>query len=303
MSSDVIEVDGLDKIVRVGFWGRKKTLLQGVGLRLVRGRTLGFVGANGAGKSTTIKQLVGGARPTAGTVRVLGDDPRSPRVRQRIGFMPEQPPLPPTLSPADLIALHARLCGVPTARGSELLDQVGLAEHRAARVGTFSKGMQTRLCLALALLHEPELLILDEPMSGLDPVGRELVRRILREQAAAGRSILFSSHVLSDVEALCDDVAVIDRGRIVYLGSARDAVGVTVDRWRLRLAHAGGAPVLPFDATLSREGDTWVAVVDGADGLSLAVRAREAGAVVLSLAPERASLEARVLQMVSESKS
>lgn len=300
-----VEVSGLDKVVAVGFWGRRRQLLDSVSFTVAAQHTVGFVGVNGAGKSTTLKHLIGGSRPTRGTVRVFGADPRAPTVRKRFGYMPEQPWLPPTLTPREMMRLHATLSGMSPSspRIDALLDAVGLAERATERVGTFSKGMQTRLTLALALLPEPELLILDEPMSGLDPVGRQLVRRILREQAQQGRTILFSSHVLSDVEALCSDVIVINAGKIVYSGSASAALGEATGGWTVRVGSATTAPQGEGIREARREGDTWLLSVNAATGEEAARRGTATGGTLLSLEPERPSLENRLLEIIGKSSS
>ena len=286
----------LKKNIPVGFWGKPKRLLDGVSFELAAGHTMGFIGPNGAGKSTTIKHLIGGAVPSSGEVRIFGGDPRQPAVRRRLGYMPELPYLPPTLTPWEMMSLHATLCGASSARIPALLERVDLAGKSRERVGGFSKGMQTRLSLALALLHEPDLLILDEPMSGLDPVGRQMVRTLLREQAQAGRTIFFSSHVLSDVEALCDRVAVIRDGKVVYAGTAAQAIGEGPPAaWTLRLAiDAEPAGV----RAARREGDTWLVVVDGADAVDAALAMKKAGATVLSVEPMRPTLEERIVHLL-----
>lgn len=300
--TDAIEVQGLRKTIRTGFLGRPKQLLHNVSLRVAAGTTVGFIGANGAGKSTTIKHLIGASRPSAGTVRVLGDDPMKAPVRRRLGYMPEIPQLPPTLTPHELLDLHGVLCGMSSAdrkrRSDELLARVDLAEHAKRRVGGFSKGMQTRLSLALALVHEPELLILDEPMSGLDPVGRQLVRTLLHELGVAGRSIFFSSHVLSDVEALCDEVVVIRAGRIVYAGATSAAVGATPNQWRLRMITTDGQAPVGAGADVRKEGDTFVVDVDGPDGVALAAAFQQRGARVLSMEARRPTLEERSAEWI-----
>lgn len=304
MTSPIV-VDALDKVIAVGFWGRKKRLLEGVSFVVEAGRTVGFVGVNGAGKSVTIKHLIGSVRPTSGSVRVLGGDPRRPEVRRRIGYMPELPYLPPTLTTLEVLRLHAALCGVldPARRINQLLDVVGLGARARDRVGSFSKGMQTRLTLALAMLAEPELLILDEPMSGLDPVGRRLVRRLLREQGTAGRTILFSSHVLDDVEALCTDVVVIDAGKTVYAGPTAGALGAPTGRWLVRVIDDGVAPDGGSFGEARREGDTWVLSLSANSGEDAARRTHAAGLVIVSLEPERRSLEDRVLALIGGSAS
>lgn len=302
-ASTAIEVVGLQKTIRTGFLGRKKDLLHDVSLRVPAGTTVGFIGANGAGKSTTIKHVIGASRPTSGTVRVFGEDPTRAPVRRRLGYMPEIPQLPPTLTPHELLELHGVLCGMNASdrkrRGDELLTRLDLAEHARRRVGGFSKGMQTRLSLALALVHEPELLILDEPMSGLDPVGRQLVRGILHELGNSGRSIFFSSHVLSDVEALCDEVVVIRGGKIVYSGATSAAVGTAPNQWRLRIITKDGQPPgVAEGARVRKEGDTFVVDVDGSDGVAIAAGFQERGARVLSFEARTPTLEERTAEWI-----
>lgn len=296
MSDNAIVVDKLCKSVRTGFLGRQKLLLDGVSLTVSTHQTVGFIGANGAGKSTTIKHLIGASRPSSGQVRVLGEDPTRATARARMGYMPEIPQLPATLTPNELIDLHGTLCGLDAAtraqRGRALLERLELAEHAKRRAGGFSKGMQTRLSLLLALLHEPELFILDEPMSGLDPAGRQLVRTILHELATKGRSIFFSSHVLSDVEALCDAVVVIRAGKVMYAGRTSEAVGAAPNQWRLRVLTPDGAPP-KAGAAVKKEGDTFVVDMEGPDGVALAIALQQSGVRVLSLEPRRPTLEER----------
>lgn len=290
-----IEVQSLTKEITTGFWGRRVRLLDDVTFTVPRGATVGFIGNNGAGKSTTIKHIIGGAAPTSGTVKVLGEDPRAPRVRQRFGYMPELPHLPPTLTPREMMRLHGALYGLRDHRRfSEILTLVGLEERATQRLGSMSKGQQTRLSLALALLHTPEVLILDEPMSGLDPAGRLLVRRLLRQEADAGRTILFSSHVLTDVEALCDAVIVIERGRVVFSGPTAGAVGAHISSWLIRVQTQDGTPPAGV-REVRREGDTLMVVMDGNDGIALAASLQARGARVLSVEPVRASLEDRLI--------
>lgn len=300
-----IDVMKLDKDVRVGFWGRKKTLLSGVTFQVPQGSTVGFIGANGAGKSTTLKHIIGASRPTAGHVRVFGEDPAVAATRRRLGYMPELPYLPPTLTAREICRLHATLCGVqaPDARIASVLELVGLAGSAHERVGAFSKGMQTRLSLGLALLPDPDLLVLDEPMSGLDPVGRQLVRTVLQQEGARGKTILFSSHVLSDVEALCDRVVVIDKGRVVFSGPTASAVTEAIHRSTIRLRGGDTAPATEGVTAARREGDTWLVTVENKDALDAAVALRAAGYQVLAVEPDGKRLEDRLVTWISESAS
>ena len=294
------------KHVQVGFWGRRKDLLRGVTFAVRRGAVYGFVGPNGAGKSTSIKLLIGAARPSTGTVEVLGRRPGTPDVARRVGYQPELPQLPPTLTPRELGRLHAALAGVPRGdvdrRVDALLDRVGLGARRGDRVGTFSKGMQQRMGLALALVADPELLVLDEPMSGLDPIGRRLVRDVVREEARAGKTVFFSSHVLTDVEALCDEAAFLHEGRLLASGPVDAALGRDVEGWEIRVRGGDGAPTVDVaGARVERHGDAHVVALPvGADAVGAAAGLVARGFVVESIEPLRPSLEDRLMALLGK---
>ena len=215
-SNSCITATHIQKHIKVGFWGRKKHILQNISFNVPKGKIVGFVGPNGAGKSTTIKSL-GAMRPNAGKISLLDSSPTDIHAKARIGYLPEIQNLPKTLKPIELLRLHARLSRKQGLDNKEhlltLLEDVGLAEQALQPMKGFSKGQQQRVGLALALCHEPELLILDEPMTGLDPIGRSIVRQIILKQKALGHTVFFSSHILSDVEALCDEVIIIDKGQ------------------------------------------------------------------------------------------
>ena len=202
-------IEHLCRDVPHGFLGRKLRLLNDLSFEVGAGQTVGFVGRNGAGKTTTIRTIVGLSKPTSGKVQVYGGLPSDANIRRQVGYLPESVLLPGSLTVVEVLRLHASLAGVGVDERASLLE-VDLLDVRNRLVRDLSKGMQTRLGLALVFLPKPKLLVLDEPMSGLDPVGRELVRDLLRRNASEGVSTLFSSHVLSDVEALSDRVVVID---------------------------------------------------------------------------------------------
>ena len=198
-------------------------------LALEQGEILGFLGTNGAGKTTTIKMLLGLIAPDAGGVAVLGADPRRAETRRRIGFMPETAHYYPFLTARELLRFYGGLCGMDAAgiasRAGELLEKVGLAEAGGRQLKTYSKGMLQRAGIAQALLHDPDLLILDEPFTGLDPLARIQFRDLLLELRAAGKTVFFSSHELSEAELICDRVAILKAGRCVYEGSVRQIAG------------------------------------------------------------------------------
>src|SRR3954471_17389932 len=211
--SVVLEVDGLAKTFRKPFSGKKVEAVRGISLKVARGQIFGFLGPNGAGKTTTIKMLTGLIAPTSGRASILGKEIPSPEAMGSVGFLPENPYVYPYLTPREFVSLCGRLNGMG---GSKLkkavesvIERVGIAYAMDRPVRNLSKGMLQRTGLAAALVHDPELLILDEPMSGLDPVGRKEVRDLIIEEAHANKTVFFSSHILSDVEMLCDAVCIL----------------------------------------------------------------------------------------------
>jgi len=226
----VIEVEGLEKSYPAGFWRRKVRILDDISFSVGENEVVGFLGANGAGKTTTLKILNCLAFPDAGTVRLFGERGGVHSAsRRRIGFMPEQPYFYEYLTGFEFLGLCGRLNGMARVetrrRSEEMLARVRLSEAGNTAIRKYSKGMMQRLGLAQALLHDPELVILDEPMSGLDPMGRMDVRGIITELKAAGRTVFFSSHIISDVEALCDRVILLDRGKKIAEGKVADLIG------------------------------------------------------------------------------
>ena len=222
MSKAVIEVKHLSKTFRQGFWRKRVEALRDVSFEVEPGCIFGFLGPNGAGKTTTIKILTGLIAPTGGEASVLGQKVPSPDARSRLGFLPENPYVYPYLTPREFIRMCGRLSGM---RGNALhkrtehvLERVGIAYAAERQVLRLSKGMLQRTCLAAALVHEPDLLVLDEPMSGLDPVGRKEVRDIILQERTDGKTVFFSSHILSDVESMCDQVTILRKGEVVVEG-------------------------------------------------------------------------------------
>ena len=203
--------------------------VDGLSLSLSQGEILGFLGTNGAGKTTTIKMLLGLIAPDSGSVSVLGADPRLPSTRSRIGYMPETAYYYPYLNVQELLLFYGGLCGmdrdVIKKRTGELLAKVGL-EHAGRRLlKTYSKGMLQRAGIAQALLHDPDLLILDEPLTGLDPLARIHFRDLILDLKKAGKTVFFSSHELSEAELICDRVAIMKEGKCVFGGSVKSIVG------------------------------------------------------------------------------
>ena len=217
-------------------------------LSLGAGEIMGFLGANGAGKTTTIKMLLGLIRPSSGTVSVLGGDPSDAKVRAKIGYMPEIAYYYPYLNARELLAFYGGLCGMDgktiRARTDELLETVGLADAAKRPLKTYSKGMLQRAGIAQALLHDPDLLVLDEPFTGLDPLARIHFRELMHRLREQGKSIFFSSHELGETELLCDKVAIMKAGQAVYQGPVRQLAGdgeKNLERIFLDVLSKGGA--------------------------------------------------------------
>lgn len=222
-----IEILGLEKTYMVGFWRKRpKRVLQPLHLTVENGEIFGFLGPNGAGKTTTLKILMGLVFPTAGTARILGQEWTEPSVKAQIGFLPEQPYFYDYLTAHELLNYYAQLSGVPTKdrkrRIDEVLQQVGLTGVKGVQLRKFSKGMLQRAGIAQAILHNPQLVFFDEPMSGLDPLGRREVRDLMEQLKQQGKTVFFSTHILSDAEALCDRVAIIHKGELRGVGAIEE---------------------------------------------------------------------------------
>ncbi len=218
-----VELDGVVKT-----FGSVRAV-DGLTLSVSEGEILGFLGTNGAGKTTTIKMLLGLIPPDAGRIAVIGADPRKAESRRRIGYMPETAYYYPFLNVQELLRFYGGLCGMDKAlikkRTGELLEKVGLEHAGKRQLKTYSKGMLQRAGIAQALLHDPDLLILDEPFTGLDPLARIQFRDLILELRQAGKTVFFSSHELSEAELICDRVAIMKEGRCVFGGAARDIAG------------------------------------------------------------------------------
>jgi ABC-2 type transport system ATP-binding protein len=222
----VVEGRGLVREFRAPFRRARVLAVRGLDLSVEKGRVFGLLGPNGSGKTTTILMLLGLLKPTAGEASILGRPAGHKEARRRTGFLPEETRLYEFLSGLETLLFVGRLYGIPRAergrRAEELLRRTAMWEARDRRLSTYSKGMARRIGLAQALMARPELLVLDEPTSGLDPVGNRDVRDLLRETAAGGTTILLTSHILSDVAEVCDEIAILHRGRKILAGAVRD---------------------------------------------------------------------------------
>jgi ABC-2 type transport system ATP-binding protein len=295
----VLSTRSLSKTYVKPFTGKKVDAVRDVSFEVLRGEIFGFLGPNGAGKTTTIKMITGLIGATKGSISIFGVPAPAPPIMAKVGFLPENPYVYPYLTPREFVTLCGRLSGLSGARLRgrvvEVIERVGIgyAIDRAAR--TLSKGMLQRAALAAAIVHDPELLILDEPMSGLDPVGRKEVRDIVLEEKHRGRTVFFSSHILSDVEMLCDRVCILRRGVVVVAGSLRELLHEGKRRSEVTVTGAGEALAAELAAVVEstrRVGDSLVMEVSGEAAVKTVVeRVLAAGAHLQSITPKRETLE------------
>jgi ABC-2 type transport system ATP-binding protein len=295
----LIQVDALRKVYRQGFWMRPVEAVRGISFAVSSGESFGFLGPNGAGKTTTIKILMGLMRPTGGDVRLFGQPVPQRKTRERVGFMPENPYVYPYLTPREFVATCARLSGLRGAplrdRVDRVLRQTGIAYAAARPVKQLSKGMLQRTGLAAALVADPELLVLDEPMSGLDPGGRKEVRDMILDERRQGRTIFFSTHILADVPALCDHMAILQKGQTVIAGRLDELLRREILRTDIRLAGAHA----DFRARCEQRGlstrlerDELVVEVQGSEPISEFLQSALAQSLtVVEVAPRYTTLE------------
>ncbi len=281
--------------------------VRNLSLTVRRGEIFGFLGPNGAGKSTSIKMLLGLVKPTGGEALVLGAPSGSVDIRRKIGFLPEDFRFYTWLTASELLELHGRLCGMSALRLAEripaLLELVGLTPHREKRLREFSKGMSQRIGLAQALIHDPELIFLDEPTSGLDPMGRRLVRDVVRAQRERGATVFLNSHLLSEVEITCDQVVFIKQGEIVGSHDLRTECGgeirVVVLVQNLPAETITG--LTRWGSSIEKQGDLLTFSARSKEVLPEVHRYLAAsGADIFSFTPERLSLEELFLKIMGE---
>lgn len=273
--------------------------LQSLDLSVEPGEIFGFLGRNGAGKTTTIKLLTGLIFPTAGEARILGEDVRLPEARRHIGYMPEQPYFYEYLTPRETLDFYGKLRGLDRAarhrEWDSVSDRLELADIADRRIRGFSKGMRQRVGFAVAMAGDPPLLILDEPMSGLDPMGRRMIRKLILRLRAAGKTIFFSSHVLSDVEEICDRVGILVAGKLAACGGVADLVGRTPKAVEVAVPAADPPPPESLAAAALRvetaDGRRRYVMPDTAAANALAQAVTAAGGTLLALQPIQESLE------------
>ncbi|WP_062352261.1 ABC transporter ATP-binding protein [Herbidospora yilanensis] len=284
---------------------RKRTAVDGVSCSVARGEVLGLLGPNGAGKTTVIKMMLGLVRPDAGEVMLLGRPVGDPRARAKVGYLPELFRYQPWLSAKEVLDLHVRLAGadVPDGERRDTLGLVGLADRARDRVGGFSKGMQQRLGLAVALVARPEFVVLDEPTSALDPVGRADVRDILLSLKERGVAVLLNSHLIGEVERVCDRVVILDRGRVAASGTLAELLGGRELRLRLEKVTSEAEERLRRAGPVNRDGDLFTVVdLDAALIPELVADLVALGVRVHSVEPGRVSLEDRLLDILGSER-
>lgn len=305
----VIETEKLTKDYAVGFWRKRPyRALDGLDLAVEQGEVYGFLGPNGAGKSTAIKLLMQLIFPTSGTARILGRPVGDVEMRRRIGFLPENPAFYDYLTAEELLSYFASLFDIPASaraqRVARVLDEVGIGAERRMRLRSYSKGMVQRVGIAQAIINEPEVVFFDEPMSGLDPLGRRDVRQLMLRLRDRGCTVFFSSHILSDAEALCSQVAIIAQGKLAAGGRLSDILGVDVLGWELVVDRVSPEAL----ASLNARARSVTALPDGRYAVDLPPEAPEsmvqavaaAGARIVSLNPLRTTLEDVFVQHVAQ---
>ena len=303
----VLAIEGLEKSFPGHLSIGRTRVLAGIDLSVRRGEIYGFLGANGAGKTTTIKVITGLISSDAGRVSILGRPGDRPESRRGVGYLPEQPNFYAYVSGRELLDFQGRLLGIPAGPRREeverLIDEVGMGGRADIPLRKCSKGMIQRIGIAQALLGSPELLILDEPMSGLDPAGRRDVRDLILAQRERGTTIFFSSHILSDAEVLCDRVGILRDGKVIMEGALDGLLRDHQHAWELVVSGAADLAEDRFGRIVSRQGDRVVLHVEGERQLGTVLQALHSeGATLHTVSPQRYTLEERFLDLVERAE-
>jgi ABC-2 type transport system ATP-binding protein len=308
----VVQTERLCKEFRVGFWGKKVTAVDRINLDVRRGEVFGFLGPNGAGKTTTLKILMGLIYPTSGQATLFGCAVGEPLAKAKVGFLPESPYFYDYLTSWEFLRFYGHLFGmrgvVLNKRVEELLELVGMTHARDLQLRKFSKGMLQRVGIAQALINDPALVVLDEPMSGLDPVGRKEVRDLILRLKETGKTVLFSSHILHDAELLCDRVAMILRGQLVASGRVSELIDQdtthSVELVIEQLSPDGLEHLRPLTEKVVAQGDRVLVVLKHPREVNAALDIIRAGkASLISLTPHKSSLEDLFIRMVDKQRA
>jgi ABC-2 type transport system ATP-binding protein len=304
----VIETQDLGKTYRTGFWlNQQITSLRHCSLTIYQGETFGLLGPNGAGKTTLLKILLGIIRPTTGTAQLLGHPLGDHTVKQRLGYLPENPYFYDFLTGWEFLQYTAGLFGLPAAARQRrivgMLDLVGLPQSAAKKkqLRQYSKGMLQRIGIAQALVNDPDLVFLDEPMSGLDPTGRFQVREIILALKREGKTIFLNSHILSDVEVICDRIALLDQGDLVCVGHLSDLLG-TANQYQIKGRGGSFSQLDPWLEHLTVQGDLWHGHLSG-NPYPFIQQLSEMGAELISLHQARPSLEEFFITQINQRRT
>src|SRR5271163_4516283 len=304
-----IEILDLEKKYLVGFWRKRpKVALHPLRLTIEEGEVFGFLGPNGAGKTTTLKLLMGLVFPTAGSARILGRDWTDPEVKAQIGFLPEQPYFYDHLTAHELLNYYAQLSGVAAKdrarRVEATLQRVGLSDIKGVQLRKFSKGMLQRVGIAQAILHDPKLVFFDEPMSGLDPMGRREVRDLMEQLKHEGKTVFFSTHILSDAEALCDRVAIIHKGELRGVGAVEDLTSSV--QGKVEVIWQGAqvpASIKALGAEIHVTPDRVRAIIDESQQDAVIDSLRRERQRLVAITPVRTSLEAYFVEKLRHAET
>ncbi len=297
MSEIVLRADGLAKTFHLGFFRKRVEAVKEASFDVRRGEVFGYLGPNGSGKTTTLKMLMGLVFPSRGRAEVLGRLVPNRQAKRRLGYLPESPYFYDYLSPEEFLDLVGSLFDVPRRerrlRADTLIGRVGLDHARGRPLRKFSKGMLQRIGIAQSLMGDPELVVLDEPMTGLDPIGRKEIRDLMLELRREGRTVLYSTHILPDVEMTCDRVAMIFAGRIRNVGPLSELLTARLLSTEVCLRHnVGQIPPLPVGAQLRQTPDgMMVDLPEGADVDAFLKAALASATNIISVTPRRESLE------------
>ena len=307
MTNPAIETENLTKEYPYGFLHlKKKASLEGLSMQVEMGEVFGFIGPNGAGKSTTIKLLLGLIFPDAGSARILSKPISDIEMHREIGYLPEQPYFYDYLTATELLDYFARIHDLSAAdrkeRVQQTLKKVGLETARKIQLRKYSKGMLQRVGLAQAILHDPKVVILDEPMSGLDPLGRREVRDIILELKRDGKTVMFSTHILSDAEMLCDRVGVIVGGKLRGMGAPGQIVDMKTQGMEI-LFELAGTSASPLLSKATRTGDRYRLQVAEEELYGAIEQLRGTGAKILSVAQVKATLEEFFMNLVEADRA
>ncbi len=307
-ADSAIRVDGARKVYKTVGKSPGRAAVDGISLEVEQGSIHGLLGPNGAGKTTTLKMLIGLVKPTEGIFEILGEDSTSPKGRRHLGFLPEQPYFPQHITAMQALRFYGRLAGVEKqdldGRAVELLGKVGLDGTERTELSKFSRGMLQRLGIAQAIIGRPKVVVLDEPASGLDPVGQRDIRNLMLELRENGTTVLLSSHQLSEVEAVCDRVSILNAGKVAAEGHIDELLNISGQTSiRVRGLDELPAAVNALAGDVAVSGSVWVFSVEDSAVRSVVDAVDDAGGAVMSLAPKRESLEDYFARLIASART